>query len=284
MSVVTISNAIERLQKEIADISKKISQESKKESDLSSKVIQLSNSINKNSSASTVKSKLSDIARKQSEIAKIQGRKADLLKKEADKSAKLLKAKQELTREEEKQRKKLQQAETKQRKESLDFQKKLRAEIESSVSESKQKIREQTLGKEVEYDIFISHASEDKDELVRPLAEALIKKGASVWYDEFTLKVGDSLRKSIDHGLAKSRFGTVVLSNAFFKKNWTEYELNGMVAREMNGHKMILPIWHMVSKDKVLSFSPTLADKVALNSSILSIEEIADALLEVING
>lgn len=114
-----------------------------------------------------------------------------------------------------------------------------------------------------EYDFFISHATEDKESFVRPLAELLIKNGHKVWYDEFQLKVGDSLRKKIDEGLKFSKYGIAVLSRDFFKKNWPEYELNGLVAREMNGVKVILPIWHNVTRDEVLSFSPTLADKVA---------------------
>ena len=103
-----------------------------------------------------------------------------------------------------------------------------------------------------------------------------------VWYDESTLKVGDSLRRKIDHGLARSRYGIVVLSSAFFIKNWPQYELDGMVAREMDGRKVILPIWHKVSKSEVLNFSPTLADKVAINSSISSMDEIVSQILEVV--
>jgi hypothetical protein len=49
--------------------------------------------------------------------------------------------------------------------------------------------------------LFISHASEDKEDFVRPLAETLQQLGVKVWYDEFTLKVGDSLRRKIDSGL-----------------------------------------------------------------------------------
>lgn len=69
-----------------------------------------------------------------------------------------------------------------------------------------------------DYDVFISHTSEDKDAIVRPLAEALAKGGLKVWYDEFELKIGDSLRRKIDKGLAHSRFGIVVLSQAFSKR------------------------------------------------------------------
>ena len=70
------------------------------------------------------------------------------------------------------------------------------------------------------HDVFISHAWEDKDAIARPLAEELRRRGFDVWYDEFSLKMGDSLRGSIDYGLANSRFGLVILSKNFFAKHW----------------------------------------------------------------
>ena len=107
-------------------------------------------------------------------------------------------------------------------------------------------------------------------------------KGASVWYDEFTLKVGDSLRREIDRGLVNSRFGVVVLSEAFFKKEWPQKELDGLVALEAQGLSRILPIWHKVSVDEVAHYSPTLADKVALNTSLKSADDIANELLGLV--
>ena len=65
------------------------------------------------------------------------------------------------------------------------------------------------------WDAFISHASEDKDSVARPLFSFLEGKGLTIWYDEFSLKVGDSLRKSIDNGLSKSVCGIVILSKDF---------------------------------------------------------------------
>lgn len=132
--------------------------------------------------------------------------------------------------------------------------------------------------KEVGYDAFISHASEDKSDLVRPLAGELSDRGFRIWYDEFELNVGDSLRESIDRGLVNSRYGIVVLSPAFFGKDWPQYELNGLTARDVDGRKVILPIWHDVDKKDVLSYSPTLADKMALPTKKLTLEEIADSL------
>ncbi|UCH96556.1 MAG: toll/interleukin-1 receptor domain-containing protein [Candidatus Aminicenantes bacterium] len=117
------------------------------------------------------------------------------------------------------------------------------------------------------YDVFISHASEDKEDVARPLAAHLKEQGLSVWLDEFELTLGDSLRRSIDRGLSKSRFGVVILSTAFFSKEWPNRELDGLVAREENIGKVILPIWHNVSRDEVLKFSPTLADRLAVSTS-----------------
>lgn len=136
---------------------------------------------------------------------------------------------------------------------------------------------------DIGYDAFISHASEDKEKLVKPLAAALAKLNFRVWYDEFELIVGDSLRESIDRGLTTSRYGIVVLSKAFFSKNWPRYELNGLVAREMDGRKVILPIWHGIEKEEVLRFSPPLADKVAAMSSRMSVRGIAKELAKVLS-
>ena len=135
---------------------------------------------------------------------------------------------------------------------------------------------------EIGYDAFISHASEDKEEFVRPLAEKLTELGLKIWYDEFELKIGDSLRGSIDRGLINSEYGIVVLSKNFFSKNWPEYELNGLTAREIDGRKVILPIWHGISKEDVLKYSPPLADKIAIDSSKKPIAEIATELKEEI--
>jgi hypothetical protein len=133
-----------------------------------------------------------------------------------------------------------------------------------------------------EFDVFISHASEDKDAVVRPLAQTLRDGGLRVWYDEFELRIGDSLRRKIDKGLVSSRFGIVVLSQAFFGKGWTNYELDGLVTRSTTGEQIILPVWHNISKQEVVAFSPTLADKVARNTATHTVEDIAAEIVEVV--
>jgi hypothetical protein len=134
------------------------------------------------------------------------------------------------------------------------------------------------------YDVFISHASEDKDEVVRPLAYALQSEGLSVWYDEFEMKIGDSLRRKIDKGLANSKFGIVVLSKEFIKKGWTNYELDGIITKAVTGEQIILPIWHNITKKEVIDFSPSLADKLARNTASFTVDEIANEIAEVIKS
>jgi hypothetical protein len=135
-----------------------------------------------------------------------------------------------------------------------------------------------------DYDVFISHASEDKDAVVRPLAHALSDGGLTVWYDEFELRIGDSLRRKIDTGLAKSRFGIVVLSRSFFVKGWTNYELDGLVTRAVSGEQVLLPIWHEITKQELIAYSPSLADKLARSTGTHTIEEIATEIIELIRG
>jgi hypothetical protein len=118
------------------------------------------------------------------------------------------------------------------------------------------------------YDAFICHASEDKADFVRPLADALSKHDLVIWYDEFSLNVGNGLRQAIDEGLAKSRFGIVVLSRSFFKKGSPQRELDGLVARQISeDRRLILPIWHDITHREIVSVSPPLADVVAISSA-----------------
>ena len=92
----------------------------------------------------------------------------------------------------------------------------------------------------------------------------------------------DSLRTSIDSGLANSRYGIVILSPDFFKKRWTENELNGLVALEADRRKVILPIWHRVSEPEVRGYSPILADRKAASTDE-GFDSIVRKILEVLS-
>jgi len=138
-----------------------------------------------------------------------------------------------------------------------------------------------TTGSDLE--LFISHASEDKPGLVRNLAERLRHWGIKVWYDEYSLSPGDSLSRSLDRGLAATRYGLVVISKHFMVKPWTEYELRGLTTKEIfRRDKVIIPIWHGVSMEDVAAFSPSLADKVAVTTEGRSIDEVAEAVIRAI--
>ena len=118
-----------------------------------------------------------------------------------------------------------------------------------------------------EYDFFISHASEDKDDIARPLYKALEKEHYQVWFDENSLSFADSLLSSIDKGLSKSRFGIVILSPNFLKKNWTQAELNALAAIEFyDGKKVILPLLHKLTYEDIRRYSPILAGKVLVST------------------
>lgn len=155
----------------------------------------------------------------------------------------------------------------------------------SAAPEDREEIVVQMRGESLSeiWDAFVSHASEDGDAFARPLAQALQAKGLRIWYDEFALKVGDSLRRSIDRGLSRSRYGVVVLSPSFFAKEWPQRELDALVAREIKGTRLILPVWHGIEIEGVRSFSPTLADRVAARSSD-GLDTVVTRLLEVLQS
>jgi hypothetical protein len=134
------------------------------------------------------------------------------------------------------------------------------------------------------YDLFISHASEDKETVAKPLACELRRRGYRVWLDRFELKLGDSLSRTIDRGLAESKYGAVILSKYFFAKKWPERELSGLVSREMSsGEKVILPIWHEVTHDEVVKYSPPLADRLSASTG-LGLSNVADQIAAVLGA
>lgn len=115
--------------------------------------------------------------------------------------------------------------------------------------------------------LFISHASEDKEDFVEPLAHALSDAGFEVWYDKFVLTMGDSLLRKISEGLNQADFGIVVLSKHFFTKKWPQAELDGLFSLETVERKVVLPIWKDVTEVDVKAFSPILASKLAAMAS-----------------
>jgi len=113
--------------------------------------------------------------------------------------------------------------------------------------------------------IFLSHASEDKDDFVRALAEALNEK-FDVWYDDYSVVVGRSLLRQISEALQLTDYGVVVLSQNFFAKKWPQDELDGLYTLEDAERKLIIPIWHKVTAAEVKAYSAILASRAASNS------------------
>lgn len=132
------------------------------------------------------------------------------------------------------------------------------------------------------YDAFISYASEDGETFVRPLAKALKSAGIKIWYDDFSLSIGDSLREKIDYGLAHSRFGVAVLSPHFFEKSWPQYELDAIIEQVIENKQRILPIWYNLTHDELMKISPALAGRLAIDASGKDIPIIARELIKEI--
>jgi TIR domain len=137
------------------------------------------------------------------------------------------------------------------------------------------------VGSAFKYDVFICHASDDKVEVAGPLAKLLVAKDLEVWYDDFSLHLGDPLLGTIDRGLRDSRFGVVILSKTFFKKKWPPDELNGLIALEGPHRKRVLPIWHKVSQKYIAKFSPILAGRKASDTGEGLDKVVEDILREV---
>lgn len=118
------------------------------------------------------------------------------------------------------------------------------------------------------FDIFISYVQSDSDEYVDKLYVALMSREIKTFRDKQVIRVGQSLRQSMDNALAKSKFSIVVFSPEYLTKYWTNYEIDGILTKEsLTGDQMIFPIWHGVTADEIASKSPSLANKLAWNSS-----------------
>ncbi|PZE62922.1 hypothetical protein DEJ33_00260 [Curtobacterium sp. MCPF17_047] len=133
-------------------------------------------------------------------------------------------------------------------------------------------------------DVFISHASEDKEEFVRPLQALLTERGVTTWLDELDIGWGSSIRQSIDEGIAGARFGLVVISPSFIKKDWTKAELDALFSRHLGteGGGFMLPVWHKVTRDEVQRALPTIAGLKALSTAVFTVPDIADAIAKLV--
>jgi hypothetical protein len=130
---------------------------------------------------------------------------------------------------------------------------------------------------ESSFDVFVSYASADAD-FADDLARALRERGLKVWYADHELRIGDSIAQKVADGLARSRYGVVVLSPAFLQGAWPQKELSALTNREAQGGSKIFPIWNDVNEKDVRENFPSLADVVAMQRGKESVDEMANKI------
>lgn len=129
------------------------------------------------------------------------------------------------------------------------------------------------------HDVFICHASEDKDTVARPFAEKLTKGGIVVWYDEFSLRWGSKLMKKITEGIQASKIGIVILSPNFFEKKWPQLELDALVELLNVDDGELLPLRYNLTPEDIKKNLPLLAGILSRSWD----DGVDDLILEVKN-
>lgn len=282
MSVEQTRRNLNQLDKELSDLEKKLAEETKKEADKTKRINDTQKSITKNTSASTLQTKMRQIQGYQNDLVKITSSKADINKKIAEKRKKRADTAVKLQKEEAAEAKHLLKA---QKGIYSDYEKRisdLTVQLQHQVAEANGVETHLYQADSEDYDVFISHATEDKESFTDELCKELTDAGVKVWYDAISMTWGDSLRSKIDSGLKKSKYGLVIISKDYIKKGWTQYELDGLFQMEMIGGKVILPIWHNITKTEVEAFSPTLAGILALSTALMTPSEIAIELTKIL--
>lgn len=117
-----------------------------------------------------------------------------------------------------------------------------------------------------EYDAFISHAVEDKIPIANELCAKLERAGLKIWYSGKELGIGDSIEKTIERGLNRSRYGIVIFSPTYLAKNWTIREFYTLLAKEIEEQKVILPVLYNITLDELKNKDLVMADRFAVNS------------------
>ena len=271
--------AVNSLDKEIADLEKRKAEKDKEAATLQCRINTLQNGINRYVSASTFNSKMRQIATYESDQARKSQASAEIGRKIAEKRQRRNETYLKLQREQQNEQKKLDKA-----------NQQILASYEARIKALQQHLPQPVVVSAAtqivtgeEYDVFVSHAYEDKELFVDEFVVALRNQGLKVWYDTDNLKWGDSMREKIDRGLAKSKYGVVILSPNYIAehKYWTKAELNGLFQVETINGKTILPIWHNLTKKQVVEYSPIIADRKAMTTASMTPEEIAAELKDL---
>lgn len=269
-----VESKIKRLSSEITRLETKRSNALKDESSALKKISSANSTLSRTKSQGTISSKLREIERENNKVVKAKEDQAKATKEISKKNTELNRAITELSKIQQKEQEKM-----------LKDQEQKVQKLYSDQNSNIDYIKSETPANEVvkEYDVFISHSSDDKDSYVAELASALKAEDVSIWYDSDNIGWGQSIRAEIDKGLANSKYGIVVISPSFIEKYWTNYELDGILNKEgSTGSQMILPIWHNVTADQVQKYSYSLSGKLALNTAINPIDDIVDKVKKLV--
>jgi hypothetical protein len=280
MSLATDRGTLIRLQNDIAALRRQEADQMRKEAEATKKANTAMARATRASSVSSAQSYAREAEREMRRVEDAQAQRAQIAKKIADKSSDVARVQLAIARGEEAEQKK-RFADDRKRQQTYDSR--IR-ELERQLTERASNTFIPSLpGDErgIVHDFFISHASEDKEEFVDGLAAKAKEAGLDVFYDRFALEWGANLRQEIDRGLATAFFGIVILSENFFKKPWPQYELDGLIQKDMLGTGRLLPIWHRLTVDDVVKHAPSLAGRLALNTAINSTDEIVAELLKM---
>ena len=281
MSLQFHQQRINTLDREIANLERQSADQTRTEAQCQRNIDNIGRSM-QNCSPSSLQSKMNQIDTQQRAKQRAIDRRADIANQIARKRAERARISETLQRESEQENRRQQHEQENLMRNYENRISQLSAALSQAVTTRAVISNTFTEEDTAEYDVFISHASEDKDSFVRDFALELQKRGIKVWIDELAIGWGDSLRAKIDSGLKRSRFGIVVISRHYIKKGWTKYELDGLVGKEMICGKTILPIWHDISKKEVQDFSLTLAERKALTTGNMTASEIADELVKLL--
>lgn len=278
MSVDQHQRAVNSLDKDIADLEKKKALFDKKAADEQKKAANIS--IAKNSSPALIQSKLKQRDNHLAAANKAAAESAVLSKKIADKRKKRNEVSKRLQHEEAKEQNNRENAIRQMQKA---YERRIE-ELQAFTIQSTLPTNAREESTSPDYDVFVSHAWEDKSGFVDEFVAELRKLGIKVWYDTSEIKWGDSMRARIDDGLKKSRFGVAVLSPNYIKegKYWTKQELDGLFQLESINGKMLLPIWHNLTKKEVMEYSPIIGGKLAMSTATMTPAEIAKELLRLL--
>ena len=312
MSLSADRSSLSRLNKEIADLRTKEAAEVKKAAEASKKANAAMDSARRASSSNSAKSYANTAEREAKSAQAAQANQSRYAQQAASKTKSAADLQEKIAKEEERERKKVQDAENKRRRDEdarrrsdeqrqrrldqagaaaahamqsriAELEAQVAAQLEAAASATPAFLPVPAKGSDEIYDVFVSHAWEDKAGFVDDLVIKMKAAGLKVWYDTDAIEWGGSIRQTIDAGLAGSYFGIAVFSPDFFAKPWTNYELDGLLERAVSGEGRLLPIWHRLSKDDVLKYAPSLANRAALNTSFSSADDIVAELVKLRN-